>query len=299
MLRLRFASGSACLLLLLATSLLPAHARLASGVRGERQGDVLSLSNDVISATWSVRDGTLRWQSLANRLTGKILPIDGSPFELVPKAGAVLHSQDFKLIADPSIEDIPNPANSSRAADHLLGRQIRIELEDSSRKIRVTWKAMLREHANYVREEVTIHAAEQPLALSQIALIDAVLPGTVVSGHAKGSPVTAGTWFLGFEHPLSECRVRADRASCWLSRELPIQPGQSVTYSAVFGAAHPGQLRRDFLAYLELERAHPYRTFLHYNSWYDLGYVDRYNEQEAVTEINRFGEQLTKHRGVK
>jgi len=30
-------------------------------------------------------------------------------------------------------------------------------------------------------------------------------------------------------------------------------------------------MRRDFLAYLELERAHPYRTFLHYNTWYDIG----------------------------
>ena len=242
--------------------------------------------------------GTLQWQSLTNRLTGKNLSVDGNVFELVPQEGAVLRSADFKLIAEPSIEDVPNPATSSRAADRSPGRQIRIEMEDPSKTTRVTWRAMLREHANYVREEVTIHAAEKPLVLSQIVLIDAVVPGAVVSGHAKGSPITAETWFFGFEHPLSECRVRADRASCWLTRELPIQPGQSVTYSAVFGATHPGQLRRDFLSYLELERAHPYRTFLHYNSWYDLGYHDRYNEQDAVTEINRFGEQLAKQRGV-
>ena len=56
-----------------------------------------------------------------------------------------------------------------------------------------------------------------PSRLTQIGLIDAVVPGAVVSGNVKGSPVTAGTWFLGFEHPLSDCRVRADRASCWLS----------------------------------------------------------------------------------
>ena len=299
MLRLQFDSGSACRLLLLITAWLPAHAQPASAVRAERHGDVLSLSNDVIAASWSVGGGTLRWQNLDNHITGMTLPIEGSPFELVPKEGAMLRSQDFKLIGVPSIEDVPNPANSSRAADRLSGRQIRIELEDSSKKIRVTWKAMLREHANYVREEVTIHTVEQPLALSQIVLIDATMQVATVSGHAKGSPVTAGTWFFGFEHPLSECRVRADRASCWLSRELPIQPGPGVTYSAVFGATHPGQLRRDFLAYLELERAHPYRTFLHYNSWYDLGYHDRYNEQDAITEVNRFGEQLSKQRGVK
>ena len=297
MLRLRFASGRACLLLLLIPASLPAHAQ--SAVRADRQGDVVSLSNDLISAAWSVHRGTLLWQSLANHLTGKTQPVDGSVFVLVPKEGAVLRSSDFKLMADPSVEDTPNPSTSSRAADRLSGRQVRIEMEDASHTIRLTWKAMLREHANYVREEVTIRATDKPLALSQIVLIDATVPGAIVSGHAKGSPVTAGTWFFGFEHPLSDCRVRADRASCWLARELPIQPGQSVTYSAVFGAAHPGHLRRDFLAYLELERAHPYRTFLHYNSWYDLGYHDRYSEQDAVTEVNRFGEQLTKQRGVK
>ena len=153
--------------------------------------------------------------------------------------------------------------------------------------------------ANYVRQEVTIRALHQPFPLTEIVLIDVDVPGAIVSGHVKGSPVTAETWFLGFEHPLSECRVRADRASCWLSRELPLQAGQSVTYSSVIGVTHAAQLRRDFLNYVELERAHPYRTFLHYNSWYDLGYFDRYNEQGAVAVVQSFGEELTKKRGVK
>jgi len=158
---------------------------------------------------------------------------------------------------------------------------------------------MLRDGTNYMRQEVTIHAAQQPVAISQIILVDAIVPGAAVSGHVKGSPVTAGTWFLGFEHPLSECRVRAERASCWLSRELPLQAGQSVTYSSVLGVTHPGQLRRDVLKYIELERAHPYRTFLHYNSWYDLGYFDRYTEQQALESVRGFGEHLTKERGAK
>src|SRR5581483_6108950 len=130
-------------------------------------------------------------------------------------------------------------------------------------------------------------------------LLDLTLPAAQVSGQVKGSPITADTWFVGFEHPLSECRVRMDRATCWLSRALPLQSQQSVTYSAVLGVTHTGQLRRDFSTYLENERAHPYRTFLHYNSWYDLGYFDRYGEQSALAVVNAFGDQLTKQRGVK
>ena len=181
----------------------------------------------------------------------------------------------------------------------MSGREFRVELEDPSAKIRITWAAILREGTNYIRQEVTIRSPHQNLALSQIGLIDAVIPGATVSGQVKGSPVTANTWFLGFEHPLSECRVRANRASCWLSRELPLLAGQSVMYSSVIGVTHTGQMRRDFLNYVELERAHPYRTFLHYNSWYDLGYFDRYTEQSAVAEVQSFGEELTKQRGVK
>ncbi|HEV2469181.1 MAG TPA: enterotoxin [Candidatus Sulfotelmatobacter sp.] len=258
---------------------------------------MLILSNGDLSATWSISGGVLRWHKLTNELTHADVSLDSSPFELLPKEGAVLRSSDFKIVGEPVIEPTP-AADTSKAADRLLGRQIRIEFEDASAKVHLTWKAELRDGANYLREELTIHP-DLPLALAQIVLVDAALPDSRVSGQVKGSPVVAGTFFLGFEHPLSECRVRSDRATCWLSRELPVQAGQSVTYSAVFGVTHPGQLRRDFLHYVELERAHPYRTFLHYNSWYDLGYFDRYNEQQAVDVVNSFGAHLTKERGVK
>jgi len=346
------------LLLLPPASLSQASRSKASPDAPPGPGESITLSNAAISATWSIRGGSLRWRSLTNHFTATTLSLHGSVFELVPKEGPVLRSSDFKIVGTPVLREIsalPDPSTleankpahpkplppqpgsnsdrsangrrrpsppkpgpttpqplkpgSSKAADRLPGREFRVELEDPSGKIRITWAAILREGANYIRQEVTIRSPHQNLALSQIGLIDAVIPGAAVSGQVKGSPVTAGTssvgtsfsntWFLGFEHPLSDCRVRGSRATCWLARELPMQAGQSVTYSSVIGVTRPGQMRRDFLNYLELERAHPYRTFLHYNSWYDLGYFDRYNESSAVAEVESFGEELTKKRGVK
>jgi len=316
-----------CLLSVLVLNSSGSSQTSASALAGQEAGTI-TLSNHAISATWSVRSGSLRWQCLTNHFTGATLPLDGSVFELVPKEGPVLRSSDLKLVAAPVLREIsPSPdsrTGSSRAADRLPGRELRAELQDPAGNIQIIWKAILHEDANYIRQEVTIRAAHQTLALTEVVLIDAVVPGAAVSGQVKGSPVIAGTlsartlsaetssgktWFLGFEHPLSDCRVRSDsdsdsdsdkdRVSCWLARELPLQAGQSVTYSSVIGVAHPGQLRRDFLHYLELERAHPYRTFLHYNSWYDLGYFDRYNEQSAVAVVESFGEELTRKRGVK
>ncbi len=282
-----------------AALLLPVAARSASGVQAIRQGDDLTLSNESISATWAVRGGALRFQSVTNHFTGTTLTSHSDTFEFIPKEGPVLNSSEFKIVSEPVMEEIPTAANSSKAADHVAGKQIRIELEDPSGKLRVTWRAMLHDDANYFRQEVTIRALKEPSALARIVLVDLPVPGASVSGQVKGSPVAAETWFLGFEHPLSECRVRESQASCWITRELPLRAGERVTYSAVLGAAHPGQLRRDFLRYVEQERAHPYRTFLHYNTWYDLGYFDRYNEQSVLQSINGFGEHLTKERGVK
>ncbi len=292
-----------CLLFPLALNSL-GSGQTSTPAQAHQEADAITLSNHAISATWSVHGGSLHWKSLTNHFTGETLALDGTVFELVPKEGPVLRSSDLKMVAAPVLREIsasPDSSNtsSSRAADRLRGQELRAELEDPAGNIQVTWKAILRDDANYIHQEVTIRAAHQPLALAQVGLIDAIVPGAAVSGHVKGSPVTASTWFLGFEHPLSDCRVRANRATCWLARELPLQAGQSVTYSSVIGVAHAGQLRRDFLHYLELERAHPYRTFLHYNSWYDLGYFDRYNEQSAVAVVQSFGEELTRKRGVK
>ncbi len=57
--------------------------------------------------------------------------------------------------------------------------------------------------------------------------------------------------------------------------------GATMTYSFVEGEVEEAsQFRRGFHAYLDMERAHPYRIFPHYNSWYDLC-IDR-NEETLI-----------------
>jgi hypothetical protein len=66
-----------------------------------------------------------------------------------------------------------------------------------------------------------------------------------------------------------------------------------------------GQLRRAFLCYIEKERPRPYRSWLHYNTWYDLSWRDPssvirvFNEAQVLDVIHGFGEELVKKRGVK
>jgi hypothetical protein len=57
-------------------------------------------------------------------------------------------------------------------------------------------------------------------------------------------------------------------------------------------------MRRDFLRYIERERAHPYRPSLQYNTWYDLGFNNRYDETGVLNRIHAFGTELTEKRGA-
>ena len=65
---------------------------------------------------------------------------------------------------------------------------------------------------------------------------------------------------------------------------VTLNSGESLTFSAVEGVFRPGQLRRDFQAYLEQERAHPYRVLPHYNSWYHLG-LDTHNKENPLDRM--------------
>jgi len=119
--------------------------------------------------------------------------------------------------------------------------------------------AELRDGSRYVRQEVTLRAAdgggEVPIREVRLVDLDLAGQGAEVRGEVRGSPIVAGSWFLGFEHPLADVAVANGRAQASLARELPLRPRAPVTYSAVVGAVSPGQLRRDFLTYLERERA--------------------------------------------
>jgi hypothetical protein len=267
-------------------------------VTARRSDDEVSLGNDVISASWSTSDGVLRATGISSRRNGARLAVPAHVFSLTLADGTRLDSNRLRIVAEPSVETISPRADSSCFAERLAGRRVIVSLRDPDGRLEATWRAELREGSHYLRQEVTLRALGAPLPVREIALVEMSAPGATVTGSVKGSPVTVSDWFIGFEHPLSETSVKGERVRCFLARELPLRPESPVSVSSVTGIARRGQMRRDFLAYVERERAHPYRTFLHYNSWYDIGYFSKYSEPEALAVIQAFGTQLVRERGV-
>jgi hypothetical protein len=259
--------------------------------------DTITLKNAALTATWTMSGGRLRGVSFSGASLPAAVNLPDHPFIVIWANGEILAPDSLRIVEGARIEDI-TPDPQARMEDHFSGKRVLLRLADPESKLNVTWSAILRDGDNYVRQEITItSAADAPIR--ELRLFDFKLPSARVVGTVKGSPVTAGNLFLGLEDPLSQCVVESERVRCAVQRELPLKAEHSVSYSSVIGISPDGQMRRGFLNYIERERAHPYRPFLHYNSWYDIGYGNRYDQAAALDVIRAFGEELTVKRSVK
>jgi hypothetical protein len=262
------------------------------------KNEKLILQNSAISAEWQLQPGGLKWIQIRDKRNGASLQAPSLVFKLTFTDGTTTDSSALSIAAAPRVEKLRAIPTASRFSERIPGHQIVADFRDSNGRFEVQWRAILREGSRYIRQELTPKANNADLPLREIIPIYMEAPSGRVAGTVDGSPIVAGTWFLGFENPLSQSTVEDGRAQCKLVRHLPLKAGQSITYSSVVGTTAPGQLRRDFLRYIERERAHPYRTFLHYNSWYDLGYLTPFDEAAALAAINTFGQELHVKRGV-
>jgi hypothetical protein len=259
---------------------------------------VPSMQNRAIGVQLEVSPQGVNRLIVTDRLDGTHV-ILSDPFSILLKDGRVYDAKDLTPVGGVAKHRIAPRPDTARAADRLPGEELELQLVSGDGAIQVQWSIVLLEGANYVRQRLSITAGSSDVPISRVQLIDLKWKGAVVSGSVEGSPIVAGDIFLGFEDPLSKSKVTNGRATAWVERELPLRAGTSIAYSSVIGVARPGQMRRDFLAYVEQERAHPYRTFLHYNSWYDLGYFTPYDQAGVLDRVQAFGRELTEKRGVK
>ncbi len=229
-------------------------------------------------------------------------PIDiPESFVIVLKDKTVLRSTDMQVTPSSSslVATDPhrslrisneNDRNSTSSCWNFTAPQLPADLQ---------WCVIVRTGSSYARQLLSITATAQDLPIEEIRLLHFEDSSAHIEGTVKGSPVVSGNMFYGSVHPLSVSSVIDGAVTASLFRDLPLRAGQSVVYSSVLGVSRPGQLRRAFLSYIESERPRPYHPFLHYNSWFDLGYENQFEEAGALDRINAFGRELAKTRNVK
>jgi hypothetical protein len=262
-------------------------------------GNTFSLASDGIGATWTTDANKLRMVGLEDRVNGVVIPPVDELFVLHFKDGSELKASSCAILTGPRVERTVAFLGASKFSDRVGATVVSVELRDASSGSRIVWRAIASDGAHYLRQEVTISAERAPLAVRDVQLLGwRKLVDAEPVGLCDGSPIVAGRIFAALEHPYAQTDAIYDRASATFPSKVDIQPGVPLVLTSVIGASRTGQLRRDFLAYVERERAHPYRTFLHYNSWYDIGYFTRYDQQECLSRIHEYGETLYRKRGV-
>ena len=187
------------------------------------------------------------------------------------------------------------------------GSMVELPMRSGDGRLQVTWRASAWDNVNYIRQELEISANRQDCTIQQIRFLNESMEDARTEGQVDGSPLVAGTFFMGCEDPHSRNLVSSidsstganQRVSCTLEPNLLLKAGEKLSLSFVLGVTPENQLRRGFLYYLENERVHPYRTFLHYNSWYDIAWDPfALNESNCLEAIRVTGEHLVKQHGV-
>ncbi|MBP0592231.1 enterotoxin [Paraburkholderia sp. LEh10] len=260
-------------------------------------GDRYVFGNSAIALSWKIAGRCLADFVIVDRVHGRSLSVS-APYALTFADGLTRGAAELQLIEPPREEALPARGNALRQAERRAGKRVRAVLGDTDNRLRVEWCVEQREDARYLRQHLFITAllCDEPIA--SVSLFQTAARDAQKAGELKAVPVIDGNIYLGFELPMAESRVSDGTASLTVTRDLPLEKLKTLAYSAVAGVFDHGQLRRDFAAYLELERARPYRPFLHYNSWYDIGFLTAYTQEQAIERIHAVGRELHEKRAV-
>jgi hypothetical protein len=253
----------------------------------------------MLRATVVSRNGRFLGLSVSDDISKRRLSMKEA-FVVVLKDKTELRSTEmqFTPIVDPASVVDPHLV-LQRTKSSVAATSSCWDFKSTTQSGNIAWCLTVRPGSQYLRELLRISAGGTDLPIAEIRLLQFADTNAKVDGSVKGSPIVDSNMFFGLEHPLSISAVDGGVVRASLLRELPLRAGQSITYSAVIGTSQPGQMRRAFLTYLENERPRPYEPFLHYNSWFDLGYENRFDESGAIDRINQFGQHLVIERHVK
>ena len=281
----------------------PPPGRARGRVSGPPSERTLTLSNFAIEATWQVRGDSVSLARLFNGVTGQAVPVTSNGWLTLSLAdGGQITGADLTMTQAPRLVPVRRRGDSARLAERDGGKSIHTEFRYSKdgRTLEVGWTVLLRDGANNVQQEFSLRCVAGTFAITSLRLLDLDVSSARVLGRDDGNPVVIGpagqeTLFLGVEHPMAKASITGDAVTVSLPRAAALAAGQTWTSTTAFGVSSRGQLRRSFLYYLERERVHARRPFLHYQSWYDLKPPGLVIEPAQLSEaIDLFGTELTR-----
>jgi len=204
-----------------------------------------------------------------------------------------LSGSEFRVTDKPRIVDV----SEKHAGVMRTGKAIVASLKDTKSGVSVSWRGVRQDGSHYIRQEFSFTATTDT-PISGLELLHARIGDAAQIGSVIGSPVATDEMFAGVELPVAGNSLGGlgDLRSGFACK-LKLGARHPQAFSTVIGVYAGGQLRRSFLSYIEAERARRSVQFMHYNSWYDLGY--NLNAAGIIDAAKQFRKHLVKPFGVK
>lgn len=260
----------------------------------------ISLHNNVVEMDFQIKENQIHPKNFNDKINGDVmdlLPLNW--FSLTLADGKIISDKDFQMEGALEIKSVVVNPTSAKYSDHINEKIVSATFTNKSLGLTINWEARLSDGSNYIQQRWTFRAKDS-LPIIKYTMLEIPATFAKAMGIVDGTPLVSKQMFFALEHPMSHNEINEKSADSYLPRQEVFQSGDSIIITTVSGVAPKEQLRRAFLYYVERERAHPYRPFPHYNSWYDLSWIDRkMTDSLCLDRIKMYGDSLIKKRNVK
>ncbi|WP_052284375.1 enterotoxin [Kluyvera genomosp. 1] len=176
---------------------------------------------------------------------------------------------------------------------------IKIDYDHPDFKVTVTLNSL---KGKYASIDYTVTAVGKPRDVAKITFFPTKgqAQAPYVDGAINSSPIVADSFFILPNKPIINTYAYEATTNLNVLLKTPIQPEAPVSYTVMFGTfPETNQLRRSVNQFVEAVRPRPYKPYLHYNSWMDIGFFTTYTEQDILGRMDEWNKEFITARGVK
>lgn len=252
--------------------------------------------NDVLDAKFVKKDGKL---TFGGSTTMDLLA--GTELFTVKfgTGGSKTVKASEMTLTNVEIVDLEANPSAIKGAEHFGGKQLKATFtyKYSTSNVTITWTADLRDGSHYIKTNVELSADKNvrmfaviPMQYDvDVAASGKAAPAPVGDNRLRGRVVSNGKIFALLDTPTAINTAGEGTQGevvpiqgLW-SRDTTLEKGNTWNVGSAVGLVAAEEDRRSVLAYLERERAVPWRPFPIYNSWYELN-IDRTNKKSYDTD---------------
>ena len=160
------------------------------------ESEEFTLSNAAISYTWRAAEGRFEPVKVDDIASRRSIDLTGaSLFRLILDDGTVIAAAGLPLAGSPSFERLPGNPDASTLGQRYPGWQLTARLTAEDGSLDVTWRAILRDDANALRQEFAFTPRGKDIPVKDIVTIDIPSEGAEVGWNrtrladCRGEPV--------------------------------------------------------------------------------------------------------------